>query len=792
MLSSVAGRAFRLFRRNPGFAAVAVLSLATGLGVSTAALALVEGERHGPDIPVADIDRVFELGLRDPNRSAPVPVAAQIEALRLIPGVAAVTAFRSENRSIEANGKIARSYIARVAGDFYTLLGVKPALGRLPSPDEIANESVVVLSSRFWLNNFGEHASLADAIVRIGDRPYHVAGVMPPGLENALGYGVVLPLPNSASFATERGGVIVKLREGVNIKKLTPTFDAIAARLVGHYARAAPPPAFIITDFKPQDYALNPFLWTLIVGGYSVLLIACANVAALMLARGLVKRRDYALRLALGASRLSLARDVCEELAVLAVIGSAAGGVVAYWSLRALTASIPQQLVLAGWNPPEWSVRVVLLSVASVGATLVLAGAVPAWSAMRTEPIEPLKESAGTTTGRAERRFHALLIAEFAISMVLVFSTALLLRSAQKYGAYDFGYDASKMVRAAVNLETVRDSATLGSGDRLADETVDRVRALPGVTGAAAFSPGSIDDAQVVSDFMVAGRDPVVLHRYWNVGAGFLPALGVPIVEGRDFSEGDRLGHGAVILTRRLAHQLFADVSAVGHLVKLGGVNDENAWLPVVGVIRDIDLAGRPNPQILPEPTLLLSGPGSHALAWSIVVRPAGDPAQLALRMSTLLRAALPVRAGTSVRPWLADYDQQRMIQQLINRIFGSLGLASLLLGTAGLFGVLTYAVGQRMREFAVRVALGAKPVDIARLVVRSALELTLGGVAIGTLLSVWAASIIGAGLYGIKPNDPVALVSTAVILTTITILAAAVPAIPAMRVDPVRVLRAF
>ena len=201
------------------------------------------------------------------------------------------------------------------------------------------------------------------------------------------------------------------------------------------------------------EYALNPFLWALIVGGYGVLLIACANVAALMLARGLVKRRDYALRLALGASRLSLARDVCEELAILAVIGSAAGGVVAYWSLRALTASIPQQLILAGWNAPEWSMRVVLLSVASVGATLVLAGAVPAWSAMRTQPSEPLKESAGTTTGRAERRFHVLLIAEFAISMVLVFSTALLLRSARNYGTYDFGYDASRLVRAAVNLD---------------------------------------------------------------------------------------------------------------------------------------------------------------------------------------------------------------------------------------------------------------------------------------------------------------------------------------------------
>jgi ABC-type lipoprotein release transport system permease subunit len=225
--------------------------------------------------------------------------------------------------------------------------------------------------------------------------------------------------------------------------------------------------------------------------------------------------------------------------------------------------------------------------------------------------------------------------------------------------------------------------------------------------------------------------------------------------------------------------------------VKLGGTRAERAWLPVVGVTREVELDYRPRPDILPEPTLFVSEPDPSSRNWSIVVRPAGDPAALALRMSTMMRAALPVRAGTEVKPWLAAYAQQLQLRRFANRIFGGLGLVSLLLGAAGLFGVLTYAVGQRTREFGVRVALGAAPRDVLWLVMRSGLELTLGGIAIGTVVSVWIASVIGGFLYGVKPNDPVSLVGTVLLLSVVTVLAALVPAGRAMRVDPVEVLRA-
>jgi ABC-type lipoprotein release transport system permease subunit len=225
--------------------------------------------------------------------------------------------------------------------------------------------------------------------------------------------------------------------------------------------------------------------------------------------------------------------------------------------------------------------------------------------------------------------------------------------------------------------------------------------------------------------------------------------------------------------------------------VRIGSESARTAWLPVVGITREVDLDARPTQDAVPEPTLFVSMPDSLILSWSLVVRPSGDAARTRVRLSTILRTALPVRAGSSVTPWLAAYDQQVVVQQFIDRIFGGLGLASLLLGAAGLFSVLTYVVGQRMREFGVRVALGAAPRNIAWLVVRTGLELTLGGVLIGTVLSVWISHTLAGALYGIRPNDPVSLTGTAVLLAVVTMLAAVVPGWIAMRVDPVDVLRA-
>lgn len=787
-------RSARRLVRSPGFTVVAIVSLGAGLGLSTGALALVEGLSKQPDTQIVDIDRISELILNTTTHAVIGNVSAlqQMEALRTIPGIDRVTAFQSTNVLIETNGDAVRSYIGRTPLDFFRFLGVKPTMGRLPSEDEVSNGSSVLVSAQYWRRKFAGNTALADAIVVVNDRPYHVSGVLPQGLARVYAWDVWLPFPDQSALATQPAALLIRRRAGVSLAQLAPALDAAANRLAHDRPPGAPRAMFRDLTPRVESFVVNDFLFSLLIAGYGVLLVACVNVAALMLARGLVKRRDYALRLALGATRLSLTADVCSELVVLTIMGVISGGVIAYWSLHALMSQIPEELIVDGFVPPEWNWHVARLASASVILVVAIAGAIPAWRAMQTQPVEPLKESAGTTTGRAETRFHLLLVTEFAISMVLVFSTTLMLRSTHKLSTYDFGYDANKLVLANVSFATVRDSAMLRSGERVINETVERVRAVSGVASAAEFSRNSVEDGQVVSEFDGPVYNPVALHRYWNVGAGFLATLGVPIQEGRDFAEGDRQGHGAVILTRRMARLLFPDGKAIGHMVKLGGSGADDVWLPVVGISRDVDLDNHPGRDVAPEPTIFLSAPDSSARSWSIVVKPSGDAALLSAKLSTTLRAALPARAGTSVTPWLAAFQHQLKQREFVNRIFTGLGVASLLLGAAGVFSVLSYAVGQRMREFAVRVALGATPRDVVWLVVRTGLELTLGGIVLGTVLSVWAGSVIGANLFGVQPNDPASLVGTAILLAGVTVIAALFPAWRAMRVDPVNVLRAI
>jgi putative ABC transport system permease protein len=494
-------RSARRLARSPGFTVVAVLSLGAGLGLSTGALALVEGLSKQPDTQITDLDRLSAVGLVTSANGTQwnVPALEQMDALRTLPGVERVSAWQSINVMIEVNGDAVRNYIGRVPQDFFQFLGVKPAMGRVPSADEAASGTAVLVSAEFWRRKFAGKVALPDAIVLVNDRPYHVSGVLPAGLARVYGWPVMLPFPDQSILATETAAILLRRRAGITSAEIQPALDAAANRLVHAHSATAPRVKYRNFSTRAETIIANDFLFSLLLAGYGVLLVACVNVAALMLARGLVKRRDYALRLALGATRFSLAADVCSELIVLTVAGIVTGGAVAYWSLHALMSQIPEELVVDGFVPPEWNWHVARIAGASVIAAVAMAGAIPAWRAMQTQPVEPLKESAGTTTGRAETRFHLLLVAEFAISMVLVFSTSLMLRSTHKLTAYDFGYDANKLVLANVNLTTVRDSAVLRSGERIIGETVERVRAVNGVASAAEFSRNSVEDGQVAA-----------------------------------------------------------------------------------------------------------------------------------------------------------------------------------------------------------------------------------------------------------------------------------------------------
>jgi putative ABC transport system permease protein len=790
MIATLA-RTLRSLRHSPGYVGVAALSLALGLGLSTATYAIMDSMMH-PQIPLADVDRLFRERLRLGDQKHPPPIAEQMQALRTLPGVERVGVMASQQKRVVVGGADRYQFLSRMTPDFFAVLGVRAKMGRLPTDEEARTQSVVVLTASSWRQLFPQLATLEGAVITIDNRTYPVVGVLPAGIERIMQGGIWLPLTSLVELDQLRWPMIlVKLRRGTDSIAVRPQLAVIAAHFTtDHASPGVPPYELQLHGVRPTPPNLRDNELALLMVGIAVgvLAIACANVAALSLARGLTRRRDHAVRIALGASRLAIGGEVLAEISVIAALGAAGGLLLAFALVGVLTHIVPEELTWAGYFLPELSLRVFVLTALTLLAGIAIAGGIPAWRASRANPADPLKDNAGTTTGRSRMEFKVLVIGELAISMALLMLASLMTLSTRNILNYEFGFDARRLLSANV-MWSSRDSLTDKRKAEILEASLRRVQAMPGVVSVSTETGGGLDGGEVTSD---AGReaDPLRLKNYVEVGAGFFATIGVPVIEGRDFSEGDRAA-GAIILSQRAAHLLFPHGRALGRMVKLGGERSTRPWLPVIGIARDVKLGLSPDPNAGADTLVYASTPNRSLDYERIVIRPARTDPALSLAILAALRDGLPPRSLPEVTPFIGYYDQMVRMHVFFDRLFSFLGTAALLLGAAGLFSVMSYAVGQRLREFAVRQALGATPRDVLRLVLRSGFELALGGTAIGALLSFWASAGVSAALFGVKNTDPISLVVAEGTLLLVTMLASLVPAIRAMRADPVEVLRA-
>jgi putative ABC transport system permease protein len=404
----------------------------------------------------------------------------------------------------------------------------------------------------------------------------------------------------------------------------------------------------------------------------------------------------------------------------------------------------------------------------------------------------PLKESGGGTTGRAGTRFRWLVMAELAMSMTLVMGASLMVKSTRILENYQFGYDVTGLFRAYVSFGW-RDSTSAAERERLWNESLARIRALPGVRNASAVS-ACANGAQwniVTSDITLeTGENAYVAGPCDGVSPDFFRTIGVPIVDGRDFSEGDLALGGAVIVDERAARRLFPFQRAVGHMVKLGNLMSKRPWLRVVGVVREIHLGLQPSPELGPDTNNTHVFAAVSMAGGGLVIRRDPRAKDVELAVGRVLRSMLPPRAWGSVGPWDTKYQQNLRGEQFITLVFFLLGAASLVLGSAGLFSVVSYVASQRMREFAVRIALGAGRDSVLRLVIREGLVMALGGTAIGAGLGMWGGFLLWDKMYGVYPVDAGALVAGEATLLVVTMLACSVPALRATRANPVEILR--
>lgn len=793
-------RAARSVRSGPSFFLVASLSLAVALGLSTTVFAYIDALTH-PTVPVRDVESLYRVAIVG-NGSVNQPSGDEVARLiGAIPSFDGVAIGSDTHGTVSAGEKGGNADAYAVRPDYFATLGVSLRLGRFFTSGETDESGVAILSDALWRLLFNNRHDLGNAVISYDGREYTVVGVLPKGFDKVQAFDLWLPSPRHYSrYSTYIG----RARRGTSPAQIRADLEAVVARLTTAYGVGRPPFSASLTSARPDPFQLTAYHGAMIGAAACILIIACGNISALMLARGLTKRRDHAVRLSLGATRGDLFAHVAAEVTVIAVAGGAVAVLITTWLIALLTGFVPDDPSALGIVfDAHWSGRVFAQAFAAMLAAIGLAAILPAWNASRIEPSEPLKESAGTTTGRVAKRFQVLVVAELALSMILLLGSSLIAKATRNIADFDFGYDAKPLFIASANIVVKPDSA-IHRADPLKpivgrpqvtstqfDAALQRVRELRGVVGASPISGGIPEKSTVSSDESRGRTNALNLRIYLNVGPGFMGTLGVPIVEGRDFVEGDRLGRGGAILDVDAARQLFPGDDPLGRLVKLGDEASNRPWIPVVGIARTAVLRLPTDAFSVAEPQVYVSIPLEPTGSTDILVRPRDMRLGTMLATQRLLSDQFPPRSFVRTARWLRNYETVLAGRNFTASIFVGLAIASLALAAIGLFSVLSYSTEQRMREFAVRAALGANQRDVLSLVFRDGLVMALGGTVIGATLGVWAAGFLEHLLWDVAPWDASALVLAEVILLVVTMASCFVPALRATRSDPLTILRA-
>ena len=527
---------------------------------------------------------------------------AGLPLLRTMPVFTAIVPFGALGGPVDAGAYVGPGIAQLAEPGFFEMLGVTARLGRLFAPSETMSSGVVVVSDEFWRRYYGNRSSLAGVTLTFDGATYRVVGVLPHGFEYEDFDRIVLPASPNVKHMFAGDQFFARAKPGVDERQVVRAMSTIRAELERRYGTDQTVFHEYASSLAPHPLDLRTIDLAMVGAAAFILIIACANVAALLMARGVANRRDLALRLALGAGRVDLLRDVVAEVAILAGVGGCVGLIVALAATGALRAAMPPEMSWHGFVEPHWNPRVFAGMLGAVIVAIAIAAAAPAWFVTRIAPAEPLKEGSGTTTGRPTKRFQLLVVAELSLSLVLLIGASLVARSVSQVSSFDFGYAARSIteVRAAIRVvQHVRvfapnDSTNprrfgiveMSASDLVA--IVAKLRKQPGIRDGAWVTEDAAEYNAVSSDETHVA-DSILFHPgVYNVGPGFMATLGLPIVAGRDFVDGDRDSSGAAILDQASARRLFPNGDAVGRMIKLGPPLSKTApWIPVVGIARN-------------------------------------------------------------------------------------------------------------------------------------------------------------------------------------------------------------
>lgn len=792
--------AVRLLLRSPGFTFVAVLTFAVGIGVNTAVFSVFSGVLLRP-LPYPDADRITMLWTDNRRQNIREDIGSYPNFLdwrEQSTSYAHMAGFTEVSFTLTGAGEPELLEGARVSAAFFDVLGVRPALGRVftDAHETPGQDAVAVLSHGLWQRRFGGAPDVLAQTLTLGGQRVEIIGVMPPELRFPAEAELWMPLAPDANLREARGAfwlpVIGRLKPGVSPEQAQTEMDAITGRIEQEYEQMRGFGAYVVPLHRQMVGDIQGSLVVLLGAVGFVLLIACANLGNLLLGRTAARRKELAIRSALGARRWRLVRQIVTEALVLAAAGAVLGLLLAFWATEFFITlggdAIPRQDAIS------IDAGVLAFTLALTVVAALLAGIVPALQASRGAMADQLKEGGRQGSGGASRRTRdGLIVAEVALAFVLLAGAALLVQTLWTLQGFDRGFQADRVVSMSLSVPA---SVAPQAADlrNFHARLLERVRALPGVEGAALTSGVLQPIVARSSNFSIEGRpapppEEQVEYPFEYVSPGFFELLDVQPIAGRTFTDQDHAdAPRAIVINETLANAGWPGQEAVGRRMRSGGENSEAPWMTVVGVIPDIRRGDVARPV---RPELYLAAAQVTPRTLRLLVRTAGEPSAIVPAVRAAVRGLDPQLPLFRVRVLEAELSDTVALERFRALLLASFAAIALLLAAIGIYGVTAHAVGQRTQEIGVRLALGAAGRDVIALVLGQHLRPALLGVVVGVSGAFALGRYLQSLVYGVSVTDPLTFGLMAAGLLAVAVAACTLPALRATRVDPLVALRA-
>ena len=800
----------RMLRRSPGFSILAILCLTLGIGANAAVFSWIEGILFRPYPAVTHQERLLALTGTARGESGRTDISWP-DLLDLQRNCTLIDSFivnKIMGTTLSVGDRAERTIGSIVSANYFDALGVHPILGRGFEPGEDSGRNahpVTVISYQLWKGRFNGDPQIIGKTQRLNGVMHTIVGVAPEGFYGTfVGWGMQFWVPASMEEIFEAGGykledrgarwieAYVRLKSGVTLEQAQQEISAVAKRLEADYpdtnrGRGVNLWPLWQTPFNNAG-TLLPTLEIMLAVVVFVLLIACANVGNLLLVRSFARRHEMTVRLALGAGRSRLLKQLLTEGLILAAFGAAGGILVAHWCRHALVLLFPARAGVAMYLPGEIDWRVLALSAGVCVIATLLLGLVPAIQTGKIDLASALKaESAGVVGGRGRAWVRSgLVVVQVSLSFVLLVGAGLLMQSLQRIRTASPGFSTRGVLVTAVDL--VSAGYDVQRAQNFQDELLDRVKALPGVESAAfarmtPLSYGSFSSTPIAVDGYQPTPEEQPTAQYNEVGPDYFRTMGIPLVSGREFTRADDEKAALVaVVNETMAAHYWRDRNPIGERLQVKG-----RWMQVVGVAKDSKYQ---SVREAPMPFFYVSRRQNFSRGGGLHIRTPLSPETMATVLGREVHALDPDLALYEVITLQEQVDRSTSPQQVAVTLVGVLGGLALLLAVIGLYGVMSYAVSQSARELGLRMALGAGASNLLRLVMKRGLALTAGGVALGAAVALGLTRLLGNLLYNVSPRDPLAFGSAFLVMTIAALAACLLPAWRATRTDPVQALR--